>query len=151
MEKREIKDWSKYFIYENGDIESHWGKTPKLLKANGATQNRKYRQVCLTDSVSKKISWLYVHRLTYEAFVEPIKENYTIDHIDGDASNNHYTNLQQMTLSNNVKKHFKECPGVFLRKHRDSIIKDYKTLGTYRKVGDKWNIGPGTVWNLINK
>ena len=150
MEKKQITNWHNYFIYEDGTIESHWGKNPKLLKANGATQNRKYRQVCLFDAVSKKHSWLYVHRLTYEAFVGDIKEGFTIDHIDGDASNNHYTNLQQMTLSNNVKKYFKDSPGVLLRKHRDSIQKDYKALGTYRKVGDKWSISVGTAWLLLN-
>lgn len=45
-----------------------------------------------------------VHRLVYEAFVGPIDEGFTVDHIDGDKTNNHWSNLQLMSPEDNAIK-----------------------------------------------
>ena len=36
----------------------------------------------------------YIHRLVAEAFIEKEDNQYTVTHIDGDLSNNHYQNLK---------------------------------------------------------
>lgn len=46
----------------------------------------------------------YIHRLVYEAFVGPIPEGMTIDHIDGNKVNNHLSNLQLMGRGKNSQK-----------------------------------------------
>lgn len=45
-----------------------------------------------------------VHRLVHEIFVGPIPEGMTVDHIDGDRTNNHFSNLQLMTPVDNIVK-----------------------------------------------
>lgn len=46
----------------------------------------------------------FVHRIVYEAFVGPIPPGWTVDHIDEDKTNNHYSNLQLLTAVDNVVK-----------------------------------------------
>ena len=53
------------------------------------------------DGVIKKYS---THRLVYEAFHGVIPEGYTVDHIDCDKLNNHYSNLQLLTAEENAVK-----------------------------------------------
>jgi hypothetical protein len=45
-----------------------------------------------------------IHTLVYEHFLGNIQEGYIIDHIDENKSNNHISNLQIMTHSENLKK-----------------------------------------------
>jgi hypothetical protein len=45
-----------------------------------------------------------VHTLVYEHFIGDIPQGYIIDHIDENKSNNHISNLQIMTQSQNLKK-----------------------------------------------
>ena len=47
---------------------------------------------------------LKVHRLVWEAIFGPIPTGLTVDHIDGDKTNNKITNLQLLPLRDNVKK-----------------------------------------------
>lgn len=48
----------------------------------------------------------YVHRLVWEAFNGPIPENFEINHIDHDKSNNKLSNLELVTHSENMHKSF---------------------------------------------
>ena len=45
-----------------------------------------------------------VHRLVAEAFIGPRPAGMDIDHVDGNRSNNHYTNLEYVTHSENLKR-----------------------------------------------
>ena len=55
---------------------------------------------------SNKLSEKYVHRMVAKAFVpndDPIGKPH-VDHIDGNKHNNHYTNLQWVSRSTNLKR-----------------------------------------------
>lgn len=62
-----------------------------------------YRWSFLHYKTRKAFNYL-VHRLVYEAFVGPIPEGMTIDHIDGNKLNNHYSNLQLLSREENTIK-----------------------------------------------
>ena len=76
----------------------------KSLKPN-LHNPRKYHRVTLYNGNDRK--HLHVHRLVYEAFVGEIPKGYEVDHIDGDKNNNHYSNLEAVTPSENVKRAYK--------------------------------------------
>lgn len=50
----------------------------------------------------------YVHREVAKLFCENRDDSKTVDHIDGNKSNNHYKNLRWFTLAQNVRAYFKK-------------------------------------------
>lgn len=46
----------------------------------------------------------FVHRLVYESFVGPIPPGLTVDHIDNNKQNNHFSNLQLLSAEDNAVK-----------------------------------------------
>lgn len=91
--KQEYKIFNNYKIYSDGRI---FGLREKFLKpdiANG------YEQVWINKKRYK------VHRLVAYCFCNP-PENYeqlTVNHIDGNKRNNHYSNLEWCTQCENNK------------------------------------------------
>lgn len=89
----------KYMINEQGQIWSPYrgGRflTPSLTEKG-------YYRIVLQTSLGRKT--FQVHRLVLETF-SPIEncENLEVNHIDGDKSNNHLSNLEWCTGSFNVR------------------------------------------------
>lgn len=65
-----------------------------------------------------------IHRLVYEAFYGPIPKDMTVDHIDENKFNNHYTNLRLLTASENIRI-FREHHHEHCAKYSDDQIKNY--------------------------
>ena len=145
---KEIKNYSSYKISENGDVFSFKRKSGvRKLKWQKATQSKKgYFQVRLWNEFGDKL--YYVHRLVWETFEGDIPKNKQIDHIDGDTSNNHISNLQLVTIRQNTKKYHNAVDKY--RNHRDEFVKDYENFGTYRAVADKWECSCSTAWYIVN-
>ena len=75
-------------------------KTNKYLTAG--INSAGYRVVTLTHNKVRK--QYRVHRFIMEAFLNrEIKQEYVINHIDGDKSNNKLSNLEEITYSDNTK------------------------------------------------
>lgn len=99
MEKLDELIWKKnpngkYWVSENGDIIN--AKTNKRLSSKASSSNgyvRVGKDVCRGCGV---------HNAVYEAFVGEIPHGMQINHIDGNKSNNHLTNLELCTPSENV-------------------------------------------------
>lgn len=66
----------------------------------------KYYSICYKDNNNKR-RIIGVHRLVHTIYNEPIPLGYEINHIDGNKLNNHYTNLEAITTSENIKHAFK--------------------------------------------
>lgn len=151
MERKDltqIPNFEKYFINEKGEVYSNFKKGLYLLKQQKATQSKKgYRQVRLFSDVHKGIL-LYVHRLVWETFRGEIPEGMHIDHIDGDTSNNHISNLQLITPSNNSKKYHRKQNNYY-RTKRNEILKDYLELGSTADVAKLWGCSPSTIWYVV--
>ena len=105
----ELQKYPGYFITTDGRVYS--SKTKKFL----CDRNCKgYRKVSVI--VNGKRYHPQVHRLVAEAYI-PNPEGYdTVDHIDGNKTNNEVNNLQWMTHGDNVAKarasmHMIQTPG----------------------------------------
>ena len=82
----------------NGHV---WHDLPeKILKNRGKDTHYKYVTLCDNGRYKKE----YVHRLVAFAFLNEPKE--TVNHIDGDRSNNYLTNLEWASYSENIKHAF---------------------------------------------
>ena len=91
-----------YYVTETGEVFS--GKQNKLKQLKPGN-TRGYLMVGLMIEGKKRIYKL-IHRLVGETFI-PNPENYPqINHIDGNKSNNHVTNLEWCTSSHNVRHSF---------------------------------------------
>lgn len=65
----------------------------------------KYYSICYKDNNKRRI--IGIHRLVHIIYNEPIPLGYEINHIDGNKLNNHYSNLEAVTTSENIKHAFK--------------------------------------------
>lgn len=112
MEWRYIKGTDNNFkVYEDGTIERLYFETidslgrvlkkqPKIIKPNSNSGKMEYKRVNLTSYKRD-----YVHRIVAENFLETpenFKELY-VNHIDGNKNNNHYTNLEWCTPTENME------------------------------------------------
>jgi hypothetical protein len=115
----------RYYIYENGDI--YLVSKKRMLRPRQNVKKYKYLQVVLVSHYTEEYVQLHkeelikvnlrwpmyttsVHRLVAHHWISPEPEphplfgRYEVDHIDGDASNNHYSNLQWITHQKNMLK-----------------------------------------------
>ena len=114
-----------YWVSKEGDIVRHrpeisWETNHKIngkiysytkvrkeyyKKLKTTTQSSGYLQVMI--QMEDRVGTFRVHRMVAELYVPGYFEGAHVDHIDGDKTNNHYTNLQWCTKAYNVAKGFK--------------------------------------------
>lgn len=87
------------FDYMVSDTGLVWSNKTKRVLSPGVNGSG-YKYVILRKD-SKSIS-KSVHRLVYEAFVEPIKDGFVIDHINSTKTDNRISNLRQISASQNI-------------------------------------------------
>jgi Mor family transcriptional regulator len=158
MKTKQIANFENYEISDTGIVISNKQSKPKILKPREVSQSKKkYLQVSLYNEFCKigKHGWklpkqLYVHRLVWETFVGEIPEGYEIDHIDNNPHNNNLSNLQLLSRTENVNKHYTRADVRYLREHRDEIIKDYIELQSYSKLAEKWECTAASIWRIVN-
>jgi hypothetical protein len=94
-----------------------------------------------------------LHFLVYNAFVDPSYDgsdtNLKIDHDDGDEYNNHYSNLNVISHSNNVKK-CKRNPPISENELREIAIDRYVNNLSIMKISRKYNRSDSTIQNLFS-
>ncbi len=126
---RQYRD-TRYYITEEGKIYSYWPKRKVKSTTTGRNgkvyvrwfdrpekwqlrktvlNNKGYELlVCTLNGTRKTLS---VHRMIAECYLGPIPKNKEVDHIDGNPSNNHVSNLQYLTREENMaKRNFSPCP-----------------------------------------
>ena len=115
---KRIENFPDYFITEFGDVYSVRLRgretTPRLRKLKPKTPGKscKYLNIILcNDECQKTFS---IHRLVAEAFVGGYFDGAVVNHIDGNNRNNAATNLEWVTV-------------------RDNVIKSYSTSGLNAK------------------
>lgn len=92
---------SRYDITESGGV---WDKKREAWLSSTIDTNGYYHvSLCMA-----KTRWVSLHKLVASKYLGVCPAGCEISHKDGDKSNNHYTNLEYITHSENQKKAFAE-------------------------------------------
>lgn len=75
-------------------------KTKKVLRQSVSMHG--YRITSFRDS-SGKLKTFSIHRLVADAFLGTCPDGYAVNHIDGNKLNDHYSNLEYVTYSENMQ------------------------------------------------
>jgi len=98
LPSKKYPNYSRYSIFSNGDIIND-----STARKKKATINKEgYYKVGLSSDDKTRRSFS-VHRLVAELFVDNYENKPTVNHMDGDKSNNDYSNLEWATRSEQVK------------------------------------------------
>lgn len=92
-----------YFISDKGRVLSLYNNKPRILKpfvCGNSDGNKGYMYVSICGKDRK------VSRLVAKAFIPNPAGKPIVDHIDEDKHNNSVSNLQWLTHSENIQKHF---------------------------------------------
>lgn len=90
-----VKALSQTIVYSNGHEYQKKGHTKKTtVNAQG------YKVVSLWSHNVGKV--FLVHRLVAETFIENPQNKRQVNHLDGDKTNNHISNLEWATVSENI-------------------------------------------------
>jgi len=102
----------------------------------------------------------YVHRLVAEKYLPNPENKRTVNHIDGDRTNNGLENLEWATDRENLK-HARENGlwGENIMKKRKLTLKQVQEIREkyiprkypYKKLADEYGVDYRTIWNIINK
>ena len=96
MEKwKKVEHLDKYLISNKGRLKNE--KTGRILK----TKVNKRGYLCNTISVNGKIMVVKIHRLMAISFIPNPENKITVNHIDGNKTNNNINNLEWATYSEN--------------------------------------------------
>lgn len=91
-----VKDYPEYEVLEDGTVIGARGK-PLRFDSNSTG----YKRVTLCKH--GKPNRVFVHKLVAHHFVAGHEDGLVVNHKDGDNTNNHFTNLEWVTPSENVK------------------------------------------------
>jgi len=108
----------------------------------------------------KTISWkghaLSVHRLVYQAYLGELEDDLEINHIDGNRSNNHFSNLEQITHSENVQHAYRVLgnPPVIGNAKINQIIAEeirrkHRAGRSYRQLVKEFEVSKTTIAYVI--
>lgn len=133
----------RYFVSNYGRVKSHlrhgYNQTPckgyeHLLKL--IVLKIGYPSVVLWTH--GKPSTKYVHRLVATAFIGEIPQGMVVNHIDGDKTNNHVTNLEIITQSGNREHAVRTglLKGAVKQMRAIAVMKDGQTVGEYESLTD---------------
>ena len=98
-----IKGFEDYEVNEFGDVKSHKYNKEKLLRKR-YTQDGYIQYVLLKNGIN---CTRRAHRLVAEAFIDNPEQKETVNHKDGDKTNNYYENLEWATKKEQMQHAYK--------------------------------------------
>lgn len=111
----------------------HYIQPEKLLKPSVFKNGYKY----ISMHKNKKIKVKTIHSLVAEAFIENTYNKRTVNHIDGNKLNNHFTNLEWATDKENLEHNFV----IGISKRYSLIAYNNNTYLEFSKVSDACKLG----------
>lgn len=94
--RKQIDDYLNYYIDENGDIYNE--SSNNILRGSIGENGYKYYRL----SKNNKKKMFYAHRLVAEYFIPNPNNLPVVNHIDGNKLNNHVSNLEWVSYSDNI-------------------------------------------------
>lgn len=103
----------------------------------------------------------YVHRLVAEAFLGPIPDGLTVNHLDGNKSNNAVANLEYVTITENIRHAIRTGLRDLTGERNPSakitadmvreIRRLYSSLGIgHRRLAERMGLNRNTVWAVVS-
>jgi hypothetical protein len=138
-----------YTIYPDGEVQN--ANTGRFLKP--CDNDKGYLKVYLMVNGKKRSK--YIHRLVAEIYCKkPRKAKCDqVNHIDGNKSNNHYSNLEFVTNSENQLHCYKlglKPNAKFNKEEVKSIRRKHKNGQTIKSIAEEYKVLHGTISNIIN-
>jgi hypothetical protein len=97
-----IKGYEKrYEVSDLGDVRSTKWTTPRKLHPFADAAG--YLRVNLYSGTKSSMKMHFIHDLVAEAFIEPKPPGLTVNHKDGVKTNNSVSNLEYLSLSDNLR------------------------------------------------
>lgn len=144
---KDIKQY--YFIDEYGNVYSNY--TNKLTLLKYAYDKDGYKTISLQLKNNKRGNFR-INRLVALMFLPNPNNLPVVDHIDNDKANNHISNLQWLSISDNTLKGYKYND--YHYKKRINVIKDnnvVKTFNTVMECAKYYNVSYYDISKIANK
>jgi len=138
-----IKDDPRYFITTKGLVYN--------IRTRKFHTNTKHSQGYLSVSVGGRKR--LVHRLVAENFIPNPNDKPCVNHIDGDKTNNHVSNLEWVTHKENSHHAWKIGINEILRENNSKIVLDTSTGVYYNSAREAcvfYNIKESTLVAQLN-
>lgn len=147
---RSIDRETIYLMQETEVTRKQKGQLLKIKKNEKSLENT-YLFVTLFDKESN-YKHMYIHRLVAEAFLNNPKNKKTVNHINGDKTDNYIANLEYSTISENVQHAYDS--GLRKRKisNEDAIfIKENYPRFTQKELAELFDVTRTTIQYTLNK
>lgn len=140
-----------YRVHDSGEVESL--RSNKFLKASRSTFGYLYVNLSFKGNVKH----CYVHRLVAEAFIPNPSNKPQVNHIDGDKLNNHASNLEWVTYSENNRHAYSTGLKGTGEKNKLSILTNAQVLLarenpgglTDAQLAKLFNVTQGTICSAV--
>lgn len=139
-----IGEFPNYEISSNGRVRN--SKTSRILKTN--VNERGYDCVCLHDKgrqYNKR-----VHRLVADTFYDGDHQGLDVNHRDGDKLNNHISNLEFCTRSENVQHAFNNGLKKPSRQIKIRIVETGEVFNSIRECGRALGCNQSDICKCLN-
>lgn len=156
--------------YEDDYVVSNYGRIKRVRNSSNSkaghtlkplTQRNGYLKVNLYDGGT--MHRVPVHRLVAAAFIGPRPEGLQVNHIDGDKKNNHISNLEYVTPSENIR-HGLEVLGI-QRAHGEAVyhakLTESEVLGiralhdlgnaTHKELGEIYGVSASNIGCIVRR
>lgn len=130
---------NKYSITEDGTVINN--KTKRVKKANFDKYG--YLHTRLSDKNKK----YFIHRLVAITYIENPDNKETVNHKDGNKLNNHVSNLEWMSIKENLNHAYNNN---LIKRTPIYCTKTKRIWDSLSKAAKDNNINPGHLYNMLH-
>ena len=153
-----VNGYPNYMVSPEGNIMStfYQGKDRCRMIKPFVTHNGYHRVLLYNENGSRKI---FVQRIVADIYCKKNNENMQVNHINGNKKDNHYSNLEWVTNSENIRHSYDvlnnkasrgERGGTNKLKEIDVLsIRNRISLGEQqKKIAIEYNVSPSTILKI---